>query len=273
MYALSSPDSSDWFATDGHRVVGPTSYSELAARVAAARLSESAWVRNAKWRVWKRWHELASLDEPARDALVRELAAISAEAELRVTSPDSEPPPPPSGPARRRPVARSEPPGPRSRRSIDPIGVLSRCTTLSDALSLTLTTAIAATHAEVGLLHRFRPDVAAVVTAFAHGRGSEVQLGERLSDSDPVIVAARAGRTVIAEPHPGECGRYLDSRVGRFLEEPVGLAMVPIVALKSFVAAVEIGRTDVPFSARELARVEDIAEALVGRGVVAGWFH
>jgi hypothetical protein len=123
----------------------------------------------------------------------------------------------------------------------------------------------------VGLLHRVRNDLGCVVTSFAQGPGAEAMLGEKLHPQDPTLAAARGGHTVVAEPHFGEAGRYLAGRIGRCLPSPCGLAMVPLVLYGNLVAMIELGRAARLFRAREIARVEDVIEALAERIVVAGW--
>ena len=49
--------------------------------------------------------------------------------------------------------------------------------------------------------------------------------------------------------------------------------MVPLVVYGRTVAMFEIGRKEAPFRAREVARVEDVVEALTGRIVVSGWLR
>ena len=49
-------------------------------------------------------------------------------------------------------------------------------------------------------------------------------------------------------------------------------AMVPLLLYGELVAIFEIGRALRPFRAREVARAEDVIEALAARSVVMGWF-
>ena len=96
-------------------------------------------------------------------------------------------------------------------------------------------------------------------------------LGKRLATDDPVLAAAEAGHTVIAEPRFGDAGRYMVGRMSRCVPNPRGLAMVPLVLHGGLVALIELGRRYRPFRAREVARVEDVVEALAERIVVMGW--
>jgi hypothetical protein len=116
-----------------------------------------------------------------------------------------------------------------------------------------------------------RGDLKAAVTVGGHGPGSELLLGERLAREDPTLVAARGGRTVLSEPIPGDVARYIIGRIERCLPEPASVAMVPLLLYGELVAIFEIGRRGRPMRAHEVARVEDVVEALAERTVVMGW--
>ncbi|MGC4093425.1 MAG: hypothetical protein QM756_37125 [Polyangiaceae bacterium] len=150
--------------------------------------------------------------------------------------------------------------------------MLEHATEFGQALLLSLSTAATAASAEVGLVHRVRRDLGCVVVAGGHGSTTEHLLGERLSDDDPTLAAARAGHTVLGEPEFGENSRFLLGRLGRCLPLARGVAMVPLLLYGDLVAIFELGRMHAPFRAREIARVEDVVEALAGRSVVMGWF-
>jgi hypothetical protein len=47
--------------------------------------------------------------------------------------------------------------------------------------------------------------------------------------------------------------------------------MIPALVFGRMVAMLEVGRAETPFRAREIARAEDVVEALVARIVVNGW--
>jgi hypothetical protein len=49
--------------------------------------------------------------------------------------------------------------------------------------------------------------------------------------------------------------------------------MVPLLLYGNLVAIFEIGRAGRPIRAHELARVEDVVEALAERTVVMGWLE
>ena len=121
-------------------------------------------------------------------------------------------------------------------------------------------------------MHRVRSDLAAVVVMGGHGAATERLLGERLSDDDPTLAAARAGHSVIGEPDFGENSRFLLGRLGRCLPNTRGVAMVPLLLYGELMAIFEFGRAQRAFRAREIARAEDVVEALAARSVVMGWF-
>ena len=90
-------------------------------------------------------------------------------------------------------------------------------------------------------------------------------------DTDPTLLAARSGRTVLSEPLPGDVSRYIIGRIERCLPDPVSVAMVPLLLYGELVAIFEIGRRSRPLRAHEVARIEDVVEALAERTVVMGW--
>ena len=262
-----------WFVTNGVAAVGPVTFELVLRGVAYGRISTSSFVRHESWQVWRRLDELESLSAVHRRKTIEDLASASACVEERARSVFSEPPPPPSGAELSSRPVNLEPAQRSSFRpvSVDPVGVLSNASELQDALLLTVSTAVAAASAEVGLVHRVRGDLKAAVTVGGHGPGTEMLLGERLTREDPTLIAARGGRTVISEPIPGDVSRYIIGRIERCLPEPASVAMVPLLLYGELVALFEIGRRGRPLRAHEVARVEDVVEALAERTVVMGW--
>jgi hypothetical protein len=262
-----------WFVTNGVVAVGPVTFELVLRGVAYGRISTSSFVRHESWQVWRRLDEMESLSAVHRRKTIEDLANASAGVEKRARSIFSEPPPPPSGEElSSRPVS-VEPAQRQSFRpaSVDPVGVLSNADELQDALLLTVSTAVSAASADVGLVHRVRGDLNAAVTVGGHGPGTELLLGERLAREDPTLAAARSGRTVVSEPIPGDVARYMIGRIERCLPEPASVAMVPLLLYGELVAFFEIGRRSRPLRAHEVARVEDVVEALAERTVVMGW--
>lgn len=262
-----------WFVTNGIVAVGPVSFGLLLRGVAHGRIPVGSFVRHESWQVWQRLEDIGALSSGGRHEAVLVLAQLSSSLEARAISPLSEPPPPPSAPALRgfgdhdEPVLRSTVrPVP-----VDPVGVLENAHDLSAALLLALSTAVTAAAAEVGIVHRVRRDLGAVVTVGGHGVGTELLLGERLTEGDPTLAAARAGHTVVGEPDFGENSRYLLGRLGRCLPAARGVAMVPLLLYGDLIAVFELARTSRPFRAREVGRAEDVIEVLAERSVVMGW--
>jgi hypothetical protein len=262
-----------WFVTNGVAAVGPVTFELLLRGVAHGRISTTSFVRHESWQVWRRLDELESLSAVHRRKTIEDLATASAGVEERARSVLSEPPPPPSGEELSSRPMNLEPAPRKSFRpvSVDPVGVLANAGELQDALLLTVSTAVAAASADVGLVHRVRGDLNAAVTVGGHGPGTERLLGERLADEDPTLRAARSGRTVLSEPIPGDVSRYIIGRVTRCLQQPASVAMVPLLLYGELVAIFEVGRKTRPFRAHEVARVEDVVEALAERTVVMGW--
>jgi hypothetical protein len=262
-----------WFVTNGVVAVGPVSFELVLRGVAFGRIATSSFIRHESWQVWRKLDEMEALSAVHRNKTIEDLATASAGVEERARSRFSEPPPPPSGEELSSRPINLEPPPRRSFRpvSVDPVGVLSNASELQEALLLTVSTAVAAASADVGLVHRVRGDLKAAVTVGGHGPRTELLLGERLAAEDPTLTAARAGRTVLSEPLPGDVSRYIIGRIERCLPEPASVAMVPLLLYGELVAIFEIGRRARPLRAHEVARVEDVVEALAERTVVMGW--
>jgi hypothetical protein len=269
----STAPSDRWFVTNGVVAVGPVTFELLQRGVAYGRISTTSFVRHESWQVWRRLDELESLSAVHRRKTIEDLASASAGVEERARSVLSEPPPPPSGEELSSRPVNLEPAQRKSFRpvSVDPVGVLSNAAELQDALLLTVSTAVAAASAEVGLVHRVRGDLNAAVTVGGHGPGTELLLGERLAREDPTLIAARSGRTVVSEPIPGDVARYIIGRIARCVAEPDSVAMIPLLLYGELVAIFEVGRRGRPLRAHEVARVEDVVEALAERTVVMGW--
>jgi hypothetical protein len=271
--ARKSGSSDRWFVTNGVVAVGPVTYELVLRGVAYGRIPAGSFVRHESWQVWRRLEDLEAQSAGNRRQTIEQLAQHSAGAEQRARSRFSEPPPPPSNAelsSRTQNIDRAARHGFRHV-AVDPVGVLSNANQLPEALLLGVVTAAAAAAADVGLVHRVRSDIGAAITVGGHGVATERLLGERLTEDDPTLVAARGGHTVIGEPLCGEVGRHVMGRIARCLPAAQSVAMVPLLVYGELVAIFEIGRDSRPFRAREIGRVEDVVEALAERCVVMGW--
>jgi hypothetical protein len=265
-----------WFVTNGVVAVGPVSFELLTRGASGGRIPTGSFVRHESWQVWRRLDEIGSLPPDGREQTVEDLASRSEGLESRASSPsDSAPPPPPHDLA-----LTIRPSGPPSNRAsthrataVDPEGVLATAFDLSEALLLTISTAVSAAGADIGLVHRARRDLRSVVTVGGHGPGTERLLGERLSEGDPTLTAARNGHTIMAESTLGTQSRHVFGRIMRVLPDACGVAMVPLCLYGELVALFEVGRGDHPFRARDIARVEDAVQALGERAVTMGWLE
>jgi hypothetical protein len=262
-----------WMLTDGVAVMGPVGFESVRHLVSQGRVSADALIRHTSWQVWRSASEVALLSVDHRDETVKNLAQISAGVDARASSPFSLPPPPPDAQSLIPPANDSDRPPRSSMRpvSVDPFGVLASAKNLDDAMLLALSTAVTATTSDLGLLHRVRPDLEAAITTGGHGAGSERLLGEKLLDNDPTLQAAGKGVTVIVEPHPGEVGRFVLGRAARCVPHPRGAAMIPLMLRGQLLAIFEFARCDRPFQVKEVARIQDVIEALAERAVVMGW--
>jgi GYF domain 2 len=260
-----------WYVTNGVVAVGPVSFDLLTRGVAQGRIPAGSYVRHESWKVWRGLEDIEALGAAGRSEAVAHLGDISSSAEERASSPHNEAPPPPTREELDQPTSDRAPPPSVRPPAVDPVGVLQSAIDISDALLLALSTAVTASAAHVGLVHRVRYDLDATVTACGHGPGAELLLGERLSPDDPALLAAQSGHTVMGEPRLGEAARYIAGRVARCIPGPRGVAMVPLMLHGRLAAMFEVGRRWRPFRAREVARVEDVVEAAAERALVMGW--
>jgi hypothetical protein len=259
-----------WFVTDGVFAAGPMGFDRLAVDVARGRISCASYVRHATWSIWQRYDQLSALSADARSRTVQRFALISRSAEARATDPASVPPPPLEG----GPPTRQSTPAPISTgrpAAVNPVGVLARAEDMDAAIHLALSTAVAAARADAGLVHRYRRDLGRFVTSHAMGDRGEEQLGNRLAETDPSVLTALHGKTLLVESPPGAAGRHVAGRFAPILGDVAGAAMVPLAVFGKIHCMVEVGRRSDAFYAREVARVEDVVEALAARAVVAGW--
>jgi hypothetical protein len=271
----SAPRNDRWFVTNGVVAVGPISFELLMRGAAHQRIPRGSFVRHESWQVWRRLDEIGSLPADGREQTVEDLATKSAGLESRASSPlESAPPPPPDDLALTlRPTAPAPARSTFRVTTVDPVGVLSHAYDLSEALLLAISTAVSASAAEVGLVHRVRQDLRSVVTVGGHGPRTERLLGERITEDDPTLAAARNTFTIISEPTLGHESRHIAGRLMRCLPDVVGVAMVPLCIYGELVAMFEVGRGGHPFRAREIARVEDVVEVMAERAVLMGWLE
>src|SRR6478752_8335961 len=262
-----------WFVTNGVVAVGPVSYELVLRGVAYGRIPAGSFMRHESWQVWRRLEDIEGQSAGSRRQIIAELAEHSAAVEKRARSAGSQPPPPPTGAelsSRTENIDRAARPSFRPA-AVDPVGVLANVSELSEALLLTVVTAVTAAAADFGLVHRVRADIGAAITVGGHGPSTEHLLGERLAANDPILTAARGGHSVLTEPQCGEVGRHLLGRMTRCSREIKSCAMVPLLVYGELIALFEVGRKSRPFRAREIGRVEDVVEALAERSVVMGW--
>ena len=268
------PPRDSWFLTNGIMAAGPTPFDNVARSVAEGRVSRAVFVRHASWNIWQRYEDIESLDTLALGRLVDRLGRASASLESGYKELRSDVTPLPSSEelvsnTQSQRVTRTS----IRAVSVDPVGVLGQARTLEEALLLTLSTAVAAASAHVGLLHRYNDELRTAVTACAQGTGVERLLGTRLPMSDPTLSAAQSGCTIMGEPIMGEAGRHIAARFILAGSAPIGVAMVPIRLFDKLLALIEVGQISRAFTAKEISRVEDVADVLAERLVVNGWFE
>jgi hypothetical protein len=256
-----------WFATDGVSSLGPLSFDALVRSVAHAEISEACLVRHACWNTWQAMDDVRKLSEASRNERVDWLAEASAHADLGPTGSQSRPICRPTEPVRSpMPAHPSVRPA-----AIDPAGVMASVDDRDALLMLALSTATATATAQSGLLVGMGSRGPLVFCTL--GNGCERLLGKPLEPTDPSLVAAERGVVVVGEPETGDTTSVIASRLAGGKNTPRGIAMVPLVVDGTLVAAVELARAWRPFRACEIARVEEVLEALAARAVVMGWLE
>ncbi len=239
-----------WFVTNGVVAIGPVPFEVLLRGVAEGQIPRGSLVRHESWGTWRGLQDIGARALDGSERQVEELASLSSRLELRGGSWS----PRELGPASTR-LPRAS--------GVRPAGTGQ----LQHSLLLTLSTAVTAACAELGLVHRVEPSSGEVVCIGGHGARTHALLGEHLALNDPTLSAARAGHTIIGEPAFGENSRHLLRRFGRCADGVHGVAMVPLLLYGELLALFELGRTTRPFRAREIARAEEIVEALAGRSL------
>lgn len=221
-----------WYVTTGHAAVGPVKLDLIARGVEAGKVPVEAFVRHEAWKVWRPLAELAE-----------------------IVSHEVEP----------------------SRDSTDDIGDGGRPSTPSDALpsdavagagdemealGLLMTAAVMRAAATGAIVHRLSEDGALVVCA--HGARMSELVGARTPASDPALVAAASGATVIAAPGPA--GEAMIARLSWLTEgAPMeGTIMIPVRVRGRLCAMIELGR-EAAFRAAEIVSLEELCLALVAK--------
>ena len=87
---------------------------------------------------------------------------------------------------------------------------------------------------------------------------------------DPVLIVAKKGITLFAEPTPGVGGTATRTRLTRLGAKIQASFMVPLLVEGRLLALIEVGRMR-PFRARDADAVEKLVDALVARIVRSSW--
>jgi hypothetical protein len=254
--ALVGSDAPDeWYVTDGATAVGPVTLELLARGLAAGKVPSDAFVRHESWNGWRDLGDLAEHDpsfDPRRTFRVLPAAKLPPEKiEPRETLDSIDLVEDVDEPAARQPLS-----------------AFDAATDLSEALLLLMATVVEELGVSAALVHRATGDHA--IVACSHGPRMFELLGERLPQSDPVLFAAKQAQTLFAEPVPGVGGRTIKKRLSRLGARVEGAFMVPIVEGGRLLALLEGGRLK-PLSARDVAKVEELAASLVDAAKRAGW--
>jgi hypothetical protein len=139
---------------------------------------------------------------------------------------------------------------------------------LSEALLLLLSAAAERASAEAALVHHVLDDEAVVVCA--HGPRMHEVLGRRTPLTDPAVMAAASGLSIVTEPSPGPAGLAILARLTE-LGAPLGFAlMLPIRPGGRLFGMLEMGRPT-PFSPGEVAEAGNLTTEVARLIDAAGW--
>ena len=248
----SAPD--EWYVTDGATAVGPVRLELLDRGITAGKVPREAFVRHASWGTWRGLADLAEQD-PTFDP-------------RRTLSP--------LRPPKREPA----------RQTLDSIDVVEdaddmieasgetsgdafdRASDLPEALLMFMAAAVKCSEADAALMYGTLANGATVVCS--HGPRMFELLGDRVLGFDPVLVAAKKGTTLMAEPVPGVGGSATKARLSRLGARVQAAFMVPVLVDGRLLAFIELGRSK-PFRAHDAAEVESLADALVSTIERSSW--
>lgn len=271
-----------WYVSNGVTAVGPVSTDLLARGIEAGKVPLESFVRHEAWKVWRPLTEIAVVTgengetmslADADDAVISRVGAITLEEQAHfeaLSSPGlSVPPVAEPIPSFSVEAASSDArPTPR----LPPLraaSVFSEAKNLSEALLLLLSTASARVSAGAALIHHVLDDGAAAVVS-AHGPRMLDLLGRRTPLSDPAVMAAASGLTIVTEPSPGPAGQAILKRLGE-LGAPIAFAlMLPIRPGGRLFGMLEMGRPT-PFSPDEVAEAGSLTTELAHLIDAARW--
>jgi hypothetical protein len=285
MVDKSAPDR--WYVTDGATAVGPVTLELLGRGIEAEKVPLDGFVRHESWTAWRRLSDLVE-HAPVFDARKtfrtgRHVAITYAEAMASIAPPQPAPKPAPR--PGKTPVPRPAKPAatlsekaaaprpgkgarPTPKRTPSAPDGLTVASDLPESLLMLLSTAARQCDADASLIHDVRDDGAIVVCS--HGASMFEALGSRTPPSDPALVAAREGHTILVEPTPGPAGRVIRTRLSRGGRKVEGAFMVPIRPGGRLFAFLEVGRAK-PFRAKDVAAVEALVDAVVREAETEGW--
>jgi hypothetical protein len=159
-------------------------------------------------------------------------------------------------------------PTPRLDQPISRAAGLGTARNLSEALLLLLSAATERTSSEAAVVHHVLNEGAMVVCS--HGPRMHEILGRRTPLTDPALMAAASGLSIVTEPAPGPAGQAILGRLSE-LGAPVSFAlMLPIRPGGRLFGMLEMGRPT-PFSPGEVAQVGDLTAEVARLINAAGW--
>jgi len=226
---------SDWYVTNGSKVVGPVNTSLLLRGIAHGRVSRDCFVAQHAWSNWRQQNN------------IREIRSLRRWQFSQQKNPTIEP------------VAQALR-GP----SVDP-AALAGFQQGEKLLQKALEIAVQTTRASVGIVHRPLPPHIGLVTACVHGPGLRQNLGEVVPWNDDARLVAHGDDALLGQPDQDDWARCSARRLSTVAHPRVsGVAVVPVTFGETR-GLIELGRYDHAFRQTDLDVLEELSDSIVDR--------
>lgn len=233
--ALAEQEASNWYVTNGSKVVGPVKTNLLLRGVAEGRVSRECYVARYSWSNWREQNQ------------IREIRSLRRWQYSKQTHPEIEP------------VKQAL----RMPRFDD--AAFSGIDRGERLLQKALEVAVQTTRASVGVVHQPLPPHIGLVTSVVHGPGMRENLGEVVPWHDDARVVAGEDGPVLGQPDADDWARTSARRLSTVAHPRVsGVAVVP-VKFGATRGLIELGRYDHGFRQTDLLLLEDLSLTIMRR--------
>jgi hypothetical protein len=228
-------EASNWYVTNGSKVVGPVDTSLLLRGIAHGRVTRECFVAQHSWSNWRQQNN------------IREIRSLRRWQYSQRQNPEIEP------------VAQALR-GPRFDQAM--LAGIDRGEKL---LEKALQVAVQTTRASVGVVHRPLPPHIGLVTSCVHGPGLRSNLGEVVPWNDDARIFAGEEHAILGQPDQDDWARCSARRLSTVAHPRVsGVAVVP-VSFGGTRGLIELGRYDHAFRQSDLNLLEELSDSIVDR--------